>query len=240
MNKLLSIAIIFVASLVVFNPDIASAESKVSGGDFSKVLVGKEIKSDPKKKQEKKEVKPEPVQATPVNPVYNVIAGDNLTKIATANNTTVERLWEKNTDINHPDFIDIDDKIIIPLPEEVLATRSLPQAVVVTILPVSGGSTDGNTYTYGYCTWYVKNMRPDIPNSWGNASSWYGKAQASGYAVSSVPKVGAVAWRGGGEGHVAIVTGVSGDTITISEMNHEGWNIVSSRSTASSSFLYIY
>jgi surface antigen len=61
-------------------------------------------------------------------------------------------------------------------------------------------------------------------------------------SVGSTPRVGAVATTtAGGLGHVAIVESVNGDgTVRVSEMNYEGWNIVSSRTANASSFLYIY
>lgn len=102
-------------------------------------------------------------------------------------------------------------------------------------------STAGNTYGYGYCTWYVKNQAPWIPNGLGNANTWASRAPSYGLTVSSVPRVGAVAQSSGGNlGHVALVTGVSGNSVTISEMNYQGWNVVSSRTEPISAFIYIY
>lgn len=100
----------------------------------------------------------------------------------------------------------------------------------------------GNTYAYGNCTWYVKNRAPDIPNGLGNANMWLINAQRMGMSTGSQPKVGAVAQTSGGRlGHVAIVDSVNSDgTVTISEMNFEGFNVVSSRTVHASSFNYIY
>lgn len=100
-------------------------------------------------------------------------------------------------------------------------------------------TTSGNTYTPGYCTWYVKNARPNIPNGWHDASNWYGAAQSSGWPTGAVPRVGAVAWAKG-YGHVALVTGISGGNVIVTEMNVNGWNVVSSRTTPASDWLYIY
>lgn len=103
-------------------------------------------------------------------------------------------------------------------------------------------TTAGNTYTAGYCTWYVKNQRPDIPNGLGNANMWLRNARAAGMSTGSQPRVGAVAQTTAyGFGHVAIVTAVHGDgTITVSEMNFTGFNQVSSRTVSASAFNYIY
>ena len=100
-------------------------------------------------------------------------------------------------------------------------------------------STAGNTYTAGYCTWYVKNQRRDIPNGLGNANMWANNAVGYGLTVSSTPTVGAVAVARNYT-HVAIVTGVHGLTVTVMEMNFVGWNRVSSREAPISEFRYIY
>jgi surface antigen len=105
------------------------------------------------------------------------------------------------------------------------------------------GDSAGNTYTYGYCTWYVKNRRPDASNSWGNANTWYYSAQVQGWNVGYAPKKGAIATTTGGWlGHVAYVEGVSldGQYVTVSEMNYEGWNVISSRTVYYTEFRYIY
>ncbi|TAK89493.1 LysM peptidoglycan-binding domain-containing protein [Patescibacteria group bacterium] len=97
-----------------------------------------------------------------------------------------------------------------------------------------------NTYSYGYCTWYVASKRA-VPGGWGNARSWYANAQASGIGVGSAPRPGAIAWTGAGYyGHVAYVESVSGNMVTVSEMNYNGWNRVSSRTVPASTFRYIY
>ncbi|MDR0956139.1 MAG: LysM peptidoglycan-binding domain-containing protein [Candidatus Nomurabacteria bacterium] len=95
----------------------------------------------------------------------------------------------------------------------------------------------GNRYSYGYCTWYVYNMRAaagrPVGSFWGNASSWAAAARQAGYLVNRTPEVGAVMQNGGGwggAGHVAYVTAINGDgSITISEMNYAGWDRVDSR-----------
>jgi surface antigen len=85
-----------------------------------------------------------------------------------------------------------------------------------------------NGYDYGYCTWFVA-TQVAVPNNWGNASSWAYYAALSGWNVSSTPTVGAIAqtpYAAGGEGHVALVTGVSADgsQIKYEDMNGlAGW-----------------
>lgn len=188
-------------------------------------------------------------------PVQHVVApGETLTKIATANNTDWKRLFNKNPDVSNPNTIRVGDVIVIPTAEEVLAEREIiaPQPVAVqqtTSQPssaaaqasvprqVTRGSSAGNTYAPGYCTWYVKSRRPDIPNRMGNASAWVSSARSQGFATGSAPRVGAVAQSGN---HVAYVESVNGGTVTVSEMNWKGLYVTSTRTAPASSFTYIY
>lgn len=76
----------------------------------------------------------------------------------------------------------------------------------------------------GNCTWWAWHMAccnwgVDVPPR-GNANTWAGTFAAYGYSVYSSPAVGRIACRNSGTyGHVAYVTGVSGDYVTVSEMN---------------------
>lgn len=103
--------------------------------------------------------------------------------------------------------------------------------------------SSGNMYAFGNCTWYVKNRRADISNSWGNANTWYYNAQIQGWSVGSTPKKGAVGTTTRGSlGHVVFVEGVSADgsTVTISEMNVLGFDIMDTTTAPASDFQYIY
>lgn len=121
-------------------------------------------------------------------------------------------------------------------------SRQVAQPTPARSYSLPRGSSAGNTYGYGYCTWYVKNMRPDIPNGLGNANTWFYRAQSMGLPTGTTPRVGAVGTSEAGSlGHVVIVRAVHGDgTITVSEMNYTGWNQVSSRTVSASKFRYIY
>lgn len=78
-------------------------------------------------------------------------------------------------------------------------------------------SSAGNTYEAGQCVWYIKNLRPEIPNGWGSAYQWLGNARASGWATGSKPRVGAVGTRGN---HVVLITKVNKDgTVNYTDMN---------------------
>lgn len=103
--------------------------------------------------------------------------------------------------------------------------------------------SSGNTYVWGNCTYYAKSMRPDASNSWGNANTWYSRAQAQGWNVGLKAKKGAIATTTEGYwGHVAYVQKVTldGQWVTITEMNYAGLNVVSSRVAHYTEFRYIY
>lgn len=210
----------------------------------------------PPKQDKKPDPKPAEPPKAPEPVIYVVVEGDNLSKIGTAHNVEWQRLWAKNTQLEHPDRIDVGDKLTIPAADEQLQ-RDIPAAVSLPAVtpgvsapaPVSAAPRaaasygGGNTYDYGYCTWYVKNRRgATIPNSLGNANTWYSRAAAQGMAVGSVPQAGAVATTTRGAlGHVAYVESVNADgSINISEMNAPTWGAVTYRTAAASEFLYIY
>lgn len=182
----------------------------------------------------------------PKNTVYTVVEGDNLTKIGTKYNVEWQRLWAKNKQLKHPDIIHVGDKITVPFPNEKLK-RAIPSFVSLpagtpNVQPL-GSYDGGNTYDYGYCTWYVKNRRgASLPNGLGNANTWYARAEAMGMAVGAVPRAGAVGTTtAGSEGHVVYVESVNKDgSVNISEMNYKAFAVASTRTVAASEFLYIY
>lgn len=202
--------------------------------------------------------------------VEHVVQDDeSLSDIAKKHNTTWKRIFDRNDSIEDPNIVKPGETIVIPGTDEQVEERDLPtvaQPVVATAAattsPVSNntrsvaaptatvqpalapvvarGSSAGNRYTAGNCTWYVKSMRPDLPNNLGNANTWAARAAAQGLATGSTPRVGAAAQMRGYM-HVAYVTAVNGDgTVTISEMNWRGLYQVSSRTVPASSLVYIY
>lgn len=183
---------------------------------------------------------------------HTVAKGESLVKIANRYDVTWQKIYYKNTDLNDPDNIKTGEVLLIPSADAVVKKRKIPknepkpsavQQTASTPEPANSSTTNysssaGNTYTYGYCTWYVKNRRPDLPNGLGNAYEWVGNAQAMGMATGSSPRAGAAGQRGN---HVVYVEQVHGDgTVTVSEMNHVAWNVVSSRRVPASYFTYIY
>jgi surface antigen len=196
-----------------------------------------------------------------------VAAGDSLTVIATTHGTTVDEIVRLNN-ISDPNVIEIGMVLQLPGDEAIVpestgdsydqlraaATAFItPPAPVVTspsvskasgrstVNPmVSYGSSAGNSYVWGTCTWYVKERKPGIPNRLGNGGyGWLTTAAAAGYATGSAPAPGAI---GDESGHVVIVESVNGDgTVNISEMNYAGGvGVVHYRTTPAGEFQYIY
>jgi LysM repeat protein len=161
--------------------------------------------------------------------VYTVKAGDTVATLADRFKADADRIVTYN-DLELSGVV-AGQKIIIPggvLPNE---ARPTFRAIHMTVY-------GGNTYAYGYCTYYAFNRRAElgrpIGSNWGNAVSWASYARAAGYRVDRVPEAGAVFQIGGNSwsrlGHVGVVEKVNADgSITVSEMNYAGWNRISSR-----------
>lgn len=202
--------------------------------------------------------KPAAPTPEPTTVEHVVAAEENLEKIANKYSTTWQRLFAKNTQVSDPNLIKPGDKLIIPSSSEQLAERVFVPTPAATPAPTSPeqpntskqqpkknpakiqsrGSSSGNTYYAGYCTYYAKQRRPDLPNNLGNADTWVSRARAQGIPTGSVPKVGAIGQLGM---HVVYVERINGDgTILISEMNWVGRGIVSQRTVPANSHMYIY
>lgn len=242
MKRILLVAL---AVSILAAPSTVAAQPLTFSSDFNKPVGFKYIPYGPdsliaKPKTPIEQPKPKPV-------IYSVIDGDNLTKIGTAHNVEWQRLWAKNVQLTHPDVIQIGEQITIPEPSEQLS-RALPAAVTLPdqtpgVAPL--GSYDAsNTYDYGYCTWYVKNRRgASLPNMLGNANTWYSRAASMGMAVGTIPRAGAVGTTTAGSlGHVVYIESYDpiAGTVYISEMNYNGWGVISHRTASANEFLYIY
>lgn len=132
------------------------------------------------------------------------------------------------------------ERIIIPNASEVGAAAGIAGVVGATSgsFPWGAGPIYGsNGYDFGNCTWYVASQIA-VPANWGNADTWAYYARLSGWGVSSAPTAGAIAQTSAGYfGHVAIVQSVNGNgTVTISEMNHDGFDVVDKRTVPASEF----
>jgi surface antigen len=115
--------------------------------------------------------------------------------------------------------------------------------------PIGNGGGEASLYPDGQCTWWVARLRPDLPlfrGKSGNALNWAKSAERAGFPVGVVPAVHAVAvfqpgqYGAGRYGHVAYVTAVTGDKITISEDNFRGSRKPGSRTIGASGLEFIY
>lgn len=166
------------------------------------------------------EKKPEVKKKKPVT--YVVVRGDNLERIAKKYKTSVQRIYNKNIKIKHPDVIKEGHRLVIPFPKEKLKHRpfGIKKASTATQRSSNSTSTGINGYYEGQCTAFVA-LKRHVPPGWGDASNWKASALAAGWTVSSKPVAGAIGWRWG---HVVFVEKVlPGGMIRISEQNYD-WN----------------
>ena len=76
---------------------------------------------------------------------------------------------------------------------------------------------------------------------WGNANSWDEAARKTGVKVDKNPVPGCIAQSNAGKwGHVAWVTKVSGDKVTVEEYNYGGKERYGTRTVPKSTFNYIH
>lgn len=242
--------------LVLVVAPAANAQERSAQPTNTKTEKTSEKKSDENTKKEAE------APAAPEPAIVTVQAGDTLESIAATHGTTYVQLFNANPGLANPDMIDVGNQVRIPAADEQLADRysefAAQQAVVTPVVQASAESypvysqtytpgaqavyatdSNGNTYFKGYCTWYAKERRPDLPNMLGNGGQWVANAAARGIATGNTPRVGAVAET---SGHVAYVEAVNADgTITISEMNGTaGFGAVGSRNVPASQYNYIY
>ncbi len=260
-----ALAVFFACATIAISGSSAKAETldllqlKTPGPVQAQPVVLASLDATPIEAPKKTQPAPEPKEVK-----YKVVENDSLSTIAEKHSSTWRRLFNKNDSVSHPDVLKVGDELLIPGPDEQLKDRPLPEpaqeAVAAPAAPntapkaknqpvakpaapkqaVRGarGAVAGNTYTAGNCTWYVKNKRPDLPNNLGNADTWVARARAQGMATGAAPRVGAAGQRGM---HVVYVESVNGDgTVTISEMNHAGLYVITTRTLPASYFMYIY
>ena len=264
MSDLLTTLTVTAVSPFMFNTDMGFNQTdKLLWHNQQTVAVQK---LEPKKEAPKREKKEEPVKQGTLEPVvvtYAVEEGDNLSVIADKHRTSWVRIWQKNTQLQNQDQLSVGETLTIPNADEVLADRP---PVGPLAAPVSGSSTEAvsfttstpttsytasqsvsrpyvgepNAYAVGWCTWWVKEKRPEIGGYWGNAGyNWISAAQASGFSTGSTPMAGAIGVK---PGHVVYVESVSGSQVNISEM---GWGyrantVPNYRTVSASEFTYIY
>jgi surface antigen len=172
--------------------------------------------------------------------VYTVKAGDTPASLATQFNANADQITAYNdAEISG---LAVGEQIIIPN-----ATQN-GAAATAAIASLTSGSSGAmawgsgpvygyNGYDFGNCTWYVASLIP-VPANWGNADTWAYYARLSGWTVKPTPSVGAIAQTSAGYfGHVALVKAVNSDgSVTITEMNHAGFDVVDTRTVSASEF----
>lgn len=180
----------------------------------------------------------------PVNGVlYTARGGDSLAALATkyqANASLIDSFNDlQGAAPTEGQKLIIPDGVIPQVASAGAPVAARPAVVAAAVTPAFSYRGSGSGYTPGQCTWYVASRRA-VPSNWGNAISWYYNAQASGYAVGSVPRAGAIGWER--MNHVVYVESVNSDgSVNISEMNFNYQaGVLHRRTTSASQFLYIY
>lgn len=157
----------------------------------------------------------------PVNGiVYTVSAGDTAESLATRFSASKENIIADND--SEISGLSVGKRILIrDGVKKAVARPAVAARTTVSVIGYSFYSGGANSYVRGYCTWYAAN-RGGAPGGWGNANTWDNRAPASGWTVSSSPRVGSIGQTDAGyAGHVGIVEAVStdGTMIKYSDMN---------------------
>ncbi|MDZ7611256.1 MAG: LysM peptidoglycan-binding domain-containing protein [Candidatus Moranbacteria bacterium] len=186
----------------------------------------------------------------PVAGVKHVVKkGDTVKKIAEEYEADKEEVIAFN-ELPADGSVDEGDELIIPGGEkeapEALKQRSYYSSGVAGAgrAPsiIDRNPAGGHRFPYGQCTYYVAQHKY-VP--WGgNAGTWLYNARAYGVKTGKTPKVGSIivtseSWYG----HVGIVEAVSGNSVTISEMNYKGIGVTNRRTLNANNPLikgYIY
>lgn len=179
---------------------------------------------------------------------YKVAAGDTVDSILSKYQVDRDQLVRFN-DIESG-TLPVGEYIVLPNGQP--AARATAQPSLANVSSAGGFAWGGgavygsNGYDYGYCTWYVKNRKPELPSNLGNASTWKVLAQRAGFSTGNVPRAGAVIWTPPRDyyGHVGYVESVGADgSVNVSEMNVAGWGVVSRKTLSAeqaASYGYIY
>jgi N-acetylmuramoyl-L-alanine amidase len=172
--------------------------------------------------------------------VYTVQSGDTPASLATKYKADQSKIIAFND--AELSGLQVGERILIPDGSKIV----IPVGRSTSSWTGSASYGGYNGYDFGYCTYWVAKLRSQngnaVPTNLGNAATWAVRAAAMGLPTGTTPRIGAaVVTSTKGAGHVAYVTGVNDDgTITISEMNHAGWNKVDTRTLADTGFRYVY
>ena len=145
---------------------------------------------------------------SPINGVvYRVQPGDTPASVAAKFRADASQVISFN-DVELTHKLKPGTLIVIPDGTQAEPRNTVPVSRGLSATTSFSFSFGGVGYPEGWCTYYAA-ARSGAPPNWGNAESWAYYAALSGWTVSSVPKVGAIAQRGGGwGGHVGIVEAV--------------------------------
>jgi surface antigen/transposase-like protein len=243
-----------IAKYTVKEGDTVSSIAKKFGIDAATILTeSKKYADDIIKPGEELTILP--VSGT----TERVDEGETLEGIARKHEANVKKIMAFNKLLN-PSDVEVGQILIIPDGNREVKMRPRPEvqpsrrtqlaynsyrsprsySSTPTVQP---GPRVGNKFPWGYCTWYAAQRRGDV--TWrGSAGQWLNNAQAQGKATGRIPAKGAIivtseSWWG----HVGVVESVQGDKVTISEMNYNGYGVVSKRTISNSSGVikgYIY
>lgn len=141
--------------------------------------------------------------------VYTVLIGDTPDSIAQKFRANKDQLIAFN-DAEVSGFKP-GQRIVVPNGQKAAASGAIGAGVAAGVMGSIGSfsATYGyNGYDPGWCTWYAAS-RVSVPNNWGNANTWDNLARLSGWIVSPIPRIGAIAQTDRGSmGHVGIVEDV--------------------------------
>lgn len=198
--------------------------------------------------EQKIEVVEETQDARQRQTTHTTKENENLSKIAQQYNTTWQRLFDKNTHLEHPDILEIGTEMVIPEATESLQERIYyVEPTITSQTPQTPASTHQNKATassgspalswwdYHSCTWHVASKRS--VGFWNDASSWLWQAKRDGYSTGSTPVAGAIGWT---SGHVVYIERVDGNRVYISERNYDWNGSYRERWASASEFTYIY
>jgi surface antigen len=155
--------------------------------------------------------------------VYVVKEGDTADSLAAKFNASKDQIIAYND--AELSGLKVGERIIIPNGRQPVSTYAASVSSSFGSAGFAFGSSPiygSNGYDWGFCTWYVA-TQISVPSNWGNANTWDNLAPLSGWTVSSVPRMGAIAQTDrGAEGHVAVVDGVSPDGTEIQYRDMNG------------------
>lgn len=206
----------------------ANAESRTLSLDVQMNLVSTELNGAFTNVKDIVGNATDPVQASLDWSLYyeGVALADPQTKV-----DTIEANAQKWYDLLK-DYVDFDGNVAVPIDVN------------------QGPYSTGNTYAAENCTWYVKDVfKARMGDWWGNAKDWAANASREGLQVDDQPVANLTiavfapgsAGADANYGHVAVVIGVSGDSVTVKEMNGAaGLGKTSTRTIPKSAASYIH